>query len=179
MKLSDLREKIISFKNGVKNYRQLLMSSLDYMAEISSNHQEIEEQRSELVKTYAKLEIYIKTIGKNPRLHDGVWATLYSAYDNGLSADIINRVGPSIDAMLTDLDYIEGKLEDISDKEFDDIFNKKETQKRTGNEESNDKKKREDYWNLVNPFWLLFQLGRIIWKHKIVTDLRGQVPFSE
>ena len=172
MKLDNLRKNILIFKNEVKVYRNLLMSSLDCMGEVDSNHQKIDDKRSRLIKTYAKLEIYIETIGKNPRLHDGVWATLYPAYDNGLSADIVSRVGPSLDAMLTDLDYIEGKIENISEKKFNSIFNKKYRSKKTKkSKESSIDKKRNEYWNYTNIFWLFYQLVCVIWKHKIISIL--------
>lgn len=45
-----------------------------------------------------------------------------SVYANAFSADILLRVGPSLDAVLQDLDYILGKLDSMSDLELGPLF---------------------------------------------------------
>ena len=44
-------------------------------------------------------------------MSDGVWNVTYSPYDMAFSDDILLRVGPALDAVINDLDWIIGKLE--------------------------------------------------------------------
>lgn len=112
MKLSDLKGQIESFYQKVQSYRSLLIESRNpYIPEIEENHDKINEQKRILIRDYAKLESYIKKWGKDPKMSDGVHKIWYSSYDNAFSSDILLRVGPSIDAVLDDLDFIIGKLE--------------------------------------------------------------------
>ena len=170
MKFEEVKIQIVDFKKNVKAYKKLLFSSADY-GEIVSNREAIEDKRSNLMKTYARLEVYIQMIGKNPQMSDGVWANLYSVHDNGLSSDILNRVGPSIEGILTDLDYIEGKLESITEKEFDDMFRKKDNQRAITATKTIHNKKDLNYWNAINPFWLMYKLMTILWEHKIISGI--------
>ena len=117
-----LLEGIKAFRNDVQGYRELLVRSRDrIMPDIVKNHAQIAQKRSELTSTYAGLEKYIKRIGKNPQMNDGVWNVLYSPYDNAFSADTLVRIGPSIDAVLQDLDYITGKLNTMDQQELDEL----------------------------------------------------------
>jgi hypothetical protein len=160
MKLEEFKTEITQFKKGVTSYQRLLRSYFDYPGDVGDLGSKISTIRSGLLKKYAQLELYIKAIGRNPRLHDGVWANLYSAYDNGLSEDIISRVGPSVDAMLTDLDYIDGKLGTLDEKDFKKLFSRN-----TQNVGSTNK------WNYVNPFWLSWQLFVLAWDNKIISGI--------
>lgn len=118
MDIETLKEKILQFKNEVKEYRDLLSESRDHiMPEIVRNFEHLDQYRTSLIKQYASLETYIKKFGKGPKLNDGVWNVFYSPYDNAFTKDTLIRVGPSTDAILNDLDYIIGKLENIKNNE--------------------------------------------------------------
>lgn len=159
MKLNELKSEINQFQKDVITYRNLLRQHLDYPGDVGDLNGKVASLRSNLIKKYAQLELYINVIGRNPRLHDGVWANLYSAYDNGLSEDIISRVGPSVEAMLTDLDYIIGKLDTLSEKDFKKLFFERSVQTNTNK------------WNYVNPFWLLWYLLVLAWDNKIISGI--------
>lgn len=121
MTVRELKEQIEAFYKKVKSYRSLLVESRNpHIPEIEKNQEKIKESRKILIRKYAKLEPYIKKLGKNPKMCDGVWKIWYSPYDNAFSSDILLRVGPSIDAVIDDLDLIIGKLENMkAEKEIE------------------------------------------------------------
>ncbi len=110
MQKNDLLKKLISFKTRCKKLRKLLSESRNAVAEIVRNHEKIASLRSKLNQSYAGLEKYIKLFGKNPKLTDEVWMVAFLVYETAFSADILQRVGPSLNAVSQDLDYIIGKL---------------------------------------------------------------------
>ena len=122
----NLIKEINQFREDTKKYRDLLSGSRNEFVEIIRNHKQISDMRSDLNKKYGYLEKYFYRFGRRPLGCDGVNPVKYSVYDSGLSNDILQRRGPSLDAMINDLDFIVGKLESISQSEIDDIFNEKE-----------------------------------------------------
>ena len=163
MTLDQLKTNISEFKQKVQEFRYLLAKSRDsVMPEIRKNHQEIAQMRSELNAGYGKLEKFIKKFGNNPRMSDGVNPIVYPVYSNAFSNDILLRVGPSVDAVIQDLDYIEGKLNGMTESEFTGTLQppkKKSSQTVPG----------RNYWHLTNPFWWLWEFIKWIWQHKVIS----------
>ena len=122
MSRSDIKEKISAFRADVQKLRDLLLSSRNSMARIVKNHEAIDELRTQLNTCYGRLEKYITRLGNRPRMSDGVHRQSYPVYSNAFSSDVLQRSGPSLDAVLQDLDYILGKLDSLSDNESKDIF---------------------------------------------------------
>lgn len=124
MNLEQLITAIINFRQQVQEYRDLMVRSRDRVVpEIRRNGEEIRQMRASLTGELGRLERYIRTIGNNPRMTDGVHQQAYSVYHNAFSADILLRVGPSTDAVLQDLDYIAGRLNGMTEDEFNEIMN--------------------------------------------------------
>ena len=179
--LEELKDKILNFREKVDKYRSLLLESRgNYMMEIVRNHEEIGKRKAELNMIYGRLENYIAKLGNNPKMRDGVNPEYFPVYNNAFSADILERVGPSTDAVLQDLDYILGKLDRLSEEELNMLFNQKKIIKeprlelQRANRPLDEAKKREiNYWNFVNPFWLIWQLITLMWKHKIISTIVG------
>lgn len=121
MKKSELKNKIEGFHGELKTYRELLSISRDTMVRIVRNGLELEEMQNNLNRKYGRLSKYIKKLGNYPMRSD-MGGRSYPAYETALSADILQRRGPCIDVAIQDLEYILGRLEDMSDDEFDSIF---------------------------------------------------------
>lgn len=118
MKVSELKSQTEELYNGIRDYRKLLSVSRDhYMPDIVRNHEEISSMQTMLTRRYAKLAKYVIRFGKNPQINDGVWNVTYSPYDNAFSKDILLRIGPSTDAVISDLDFIIGTLEGMDPDE--------------------------------------------------------------
>lgn len=163
MQLEQLITKFEEFQQMIKTYRALLLKSRDMIGDIVRNHDEIAEKRSILNREHAGLQKYIRKFGKNPRMNDGVWNLVYSCYDNAFSADILQRVGPSLDGVMQDLDYILGTLTSIDEAEFQKALEAKP--KKTETSQSI----KKNYWNFVNPFWLIWKFLELLWKHKVIS----------
>lgn len=162
--LKDLIQEFTSFRKDVSSYETLLHESRDDMADIVRNHDKIAEKRSDLTKAYAKLEKFIKIFGQNPKYHNGVWPVYLDVYGTAFSSDILQRVGPCIDSVLQDLDYIIGKLKNFTEDEFNLAVNPKPQTKKEKSTNS-----KVNFWQYSNPVWLFWQLGKIIWKHKVIS----------
>jgi uncharacterized protein (TIGR02391 family) len=120
MNKRELIQEILMFRDEVETFRQLLLDSRDsMMPDIVRNHEDISKQRSALVRKRARLSHFISKFGKNPRMRDGVNPEYYQVYDNAFSTDILIRVGPSIEAVIQDLDHIIGSLEGMRNEEFE------------------------------------------------------------
>lgn len=118
MNKNQLTNEILSFRDAVSEFKQLLLDSRDrMMPEIVRNHEKIAADRRALVRKYASLEKYLDKLGKRPRMRDGVNPEYYPVYHNAFSTDILLRVGPSLEAVEQDLDYVLGKLEGMSEEE--------------------------------------------------------------
>lgn len=168
MEKSKLIKQINDFREEISKYRKLLLLSTDDLGDIAENHKKLPQIRTNLIKVYAGLEDELKKFGRDPHMQDPVWKNIYSAYDNALSSDILQRRGRSIDAILTDLDYILGKLQHLSNDEIQNIIiTEKIKKQRIIKQEL----KHINYWDCVNPFWLLWQLLKVLWKHKIISGI--------
>jgi len=118
MNKNQLTNKISNFRDAVAGFKQLLLNSRDtMMPEIISNHEKISADRRVLIREYASLEKYLDKLGKKPRRRDGVNPEYYPVYLNAFSTDTLLRVGPSLEAVEQDLDYVLGKLEGMSEEE--------------------------------------------------------------
>lgn len=118
MNKDQLTNEISNFHNAVSDFKQLLLDSRDrMMPEIVRNHEKITADRRVLVRKYASLEKYLDKLGKRPKMRDGVNPEYYPVYHNAFSTDILLRVGPSLEAVEQDLDYVLGKLEGMSEEE--------------------------------------------------------------
>ncbi len=118
MKNKEAKSKLEEFYKKVRAYRDLLLKSRNaYMPEIEKNHEQIGQQKKELIRDYAKLQSIIEKFGKKPKMNDGVWNVWFSPYDNAFTRDTLVRVGPSLDAVLEDLDFAIGKLEGVEDED--------------------------------------------------------------
>lgn len=164
MTLERLRTLVTAFRQQVRDYRDLLLGSRDLvMPEIVRNGEVIEQARATLNTDFGRLQRYIRLFGNNPRMNDGVNPHVYDVYSNAFSADILLRAGPSLDAVLPDLDYIAGRLNGMTEDEFAEA-----TRPRRREEPANFNAAR-DYWRITNPFWIISELGKIIWRHKLVS----------
>lgn len=146
MKKVELKSKIESFYEVLKAYRELLSQSRDAMVRIVRNGPELEKMRSDLNRNYGILSKYIKKLGNYPMRSD-VGGGPYPVYEIGLSADILQRRGPCIDGAIQDLEYILGRLEDLSEEEFDSIMTPRQHEQETSNS-------HKQYWKmLVSSVW--------------------------
>lgn len=127
MNKGKLTKEISAFRDEVEGFKKLLLRSRDsMMPEIVRNHDEIAEMRRALVRKYASLEKYLDKLGKRPKMRDGVNPEYYPVYHNAFSTDILLRVGPSLEAVEQDLDYVLGKLESMPEDEVDDLIKNKQ-----------------------------------------------------
>lgn len=126
MKRTELIEKITDFQKATIDYSKLLLESRDsVMPDIVRNHDLIDESKSKLSRTFAGLEKYIVKFGNNPKTNDGVWNVMYSPYNNAFTSDVLVRVGPSIDMVIDDLNIVLGRLESVTDEEFENKVSNK------------------------------------------------------
>jgi hypothetical protein len=95
------------------------------MVRIVRNQDEIEAERSNLNREYGSLQQYIKQLGNYP-LRTDIGGGPYPVYEVGLSTDILQRRGPCIDTAIQDLEYILGRLDSISEEDFDSAINRRE-----------------------------------------------------
>lgn len=124
MNREEVVKKIEEFRQGCKAYSDLLLDSRDdVFPDIVRNHDLIDEARAKLNRVYASVEKYIKKFGNNPKMNDGVWNVTYSPYDNAFTSDILIRTGRSLDAVIDDLNLVLGRLEAITDSEFEEKIN--------------------------------------------------------
>ncbi|MDO8512677.1 MAG: hypothetical protein Q7S57_05350 [bacterium] len=165
MNLEKLKESILEFQQKVRLYRTLLSTSRDrILPEIRNNHEAIARMRSELNMDYGMLELYLKKFGNNPQMRDGVHPEYYFAYPNAFSSDVLVRVGPSVDAVLQDLDYLLGRLNAIKEDEFSEVL-------RLSKREKSQSPSNKNYWQLTNPVWLLWLFTKWIWQHKLISTI--------
>lgn len=123
MNYEEFKKDLESFQVAVKVYRSLLLESRNRsIPKIEINQELISEQRSNLNRMYGRLDVYISKLGKNPKLNDGVWNIWYSPYHNAFTNDVLIRVGSSVDAVINDLDYIFGRLDGMTEKEFTELL---------------------------------------------------------
>jgi hypothetical protein len=125
MTLDKFKIEIQKFSNKIREYRTLLSNSRDDLVRIVRNHEEIDEQRAGLNIQYGSLSKYIKKIGNYPMRSD-VGGGPYPVYENALSAGILQRVGPCLDVVIQDLEFIIGKLNNMTEIEFEKEFSKKQ-----------------------------------------------------
>lgn len=160
MNKEKLAEEISVFRDKVGAFKKLLLRSRDsVMPEIVRNHDEIASMRRALVRKYASLEKYLDKLGKRPKMRDGVNPEYYPVYHNAFSTDILLRVGPSLEAVEQDLDYVLGKFESISEDELAGLLKNKEladpktiASARTNNEGV--KNPHKQYWGkLLSDIW--------------------------
>jgi len=115
MKKEEIKDKIEEFHGKIYEYRELLSKSRDHiMVRIIDNVKQIEELRSDLNRKLGALSKYIKKLGHNPYSSD-IGGGPYPVYETALSSDILQRRGPCIDMALQDLDYIIGRIENMSE----------------------------------------------------------------
>lgn len=165
MRSDQLVTQFEEFQKLIKDYRSLLLKSRNSVNDIVENHAQIDIQRSILNRKHAGLQKYIQKFGRNPRMNDGVWNHVYSCYSNAFSADILQRVGPSIDGVLQDLDYILGTLITINEKEFQKMLENQQKKMEAA------QPTKKNHWNFVNPFWLSWEFLKLLWKHKIIAGI--------
>ena len=163
MELNILVKDFEKFQKLIKDYRTLLLKSRNTIGDIVKNHDEIAENRSILNRQHAGLQKYIKKFGRNPKMSDGVWDLVYSCYDNAFSADILQRVGPSLDGVTQDLDYILGTLTSIDEAEFKKVLENKPKKVKPS------QPIKRNYWDFVNPFWLVWKFLELLWEHKVIS----------
>ena len=127
MNKNRLTNEISCFRDAVSDFKRLLLDSRDrMMPEIVRNHEKITVDRRALVRKYASLEKYLDKLGKRPRMRDGVNPEYYPVYHNAFSTDILLRVGPSLEAVEQELDYVLGKLESVTEEEVENLLRNQE-----------------------------------------------------
>lgn len=165
MTLAELKTAISEFCEKVQSYRDLMLRSRNRSTpRIERNEQQIAQMRSDLNAEHGRLEKYIIKFGNDPKMRDGVNPHIYPVYNNAFSNDILPRVGPSIDLVLQDLNYITGKLNGITEDEFIEALQPP----RRENPQSAPSK---NYWHLTNPLWWLWIFAKWIWQHKLISAM--------
>lgn len=166
--LVELKTAISEFRRKNQEYRDLLVKSRDIVRPvIVKNQQQIGKLKSELNAEYGKLEDFIMKYGNNPKVRNGVNPEYYYVYSNAFSNDILLRVGPSVEAVIQDLDYIIGKLSSVTEKDF-----KKQLELMQGHDKHiNSVSETNKLWRVTNPLWLLWILVTFAWKHKLISLL--------
>jgi len=163
MTLDQLKTNLLELKQKVQRFRRLLVESRDsVMPESTRNHQLIAQMRSELNVDYGKLERSIRKFGNNPRMSDGVNPVFYPVYNNAFSSDILLRVGPSLDAVIQDLEYIAGKLNGMTDDEFREALQPPRQEKAPVMPSGNS-------WHTTNRSGWWWKFAKLIWQHKVAS----------
>jgi len=168
MTLDELNISLAKFRQRVQNFRDLLHQSRnDAIPRIVRNHQQIAQMRSELNAEYGRLEKFIRKFGRNPQMADPVNRIPYAVYGNAFADDILQRVMPSLGAVLQDLDYIVGKLCGMTEDDFRQALEPPKPKEGKSSKEH----PVINGWQITNPFWLLWRLIKFIWRHKIISIL--------
>lgn len=164
MTVQQLKVTISDFRGSVENYRDLLVKSRDdVIPRITRNREEIERMRKVLNGQYGRLHEYLKKLGKRPVLGEPATGNGYEAYGTAFSGDnLLMRVGPSINAVLQDLDYIAGRLDRMTEAELAAICYPREREAAAREETRN-------YWELTNPAWWAYEIARWLWQHKFAS----------
>lgn len=111
MTRSQCKNEIVSFKIAVNNYRRVILNN-DIHRSYDDQVRLIEIQRSQLNQKYGKLEKHIDKIG------GGIGLTYITAFGDGPNVDVIEATS----SVIQNLDRIIGRLDAMSDKEFDTLF---------------------------------------------------------
>ena len=160
MKLVEFKKDIVDFRNKVVEYSNLYVKSCDgILQKIIKNYEALAKLKTTIRMNFGKLEFCIKKFGKYPYINNGVNFGTYSVYSNAFSDDIPLRVGSSLGYVIQDLEYIIGKLEDMTEKDFKGAFKERK------------KNNRANYWNYVNLPWLIYRLLVLAWDHRIITGI--------
>ncbi|MEI7522491.1 MAG: TIGR02391 family protein [Candidatus Saccharibacteria bacterium] len=110
------KAKIIKFRDDLTEYRKLLYGSRDVLAKVDFSAPEIKKLRTSLIGQLANIEEEITKLSRHPKVADPVWRQYQDAYTLAISTDILQRVGPAIDAALDDLEYVISKYKAIKNK---------------------------------------------------------------
>lgn len=165
MNLEELKKRILNFRSNVQDFYELLGKSRSRaLPKIVRNHEKIARFRTLLNSEYGKLEKFLKHFGNYPSMRDGVNAVSYPAYSNAFSGDILQRVGPSIRAVLQDLDIISGKLSNLTEEELEQAM----TPRQAKAEHLTDTKSGTNLWKTTNPVWLVWKFLCWSWQHKLL-----------
>ncbi|MBU2524903.1 hypothetical protein KKG71_06950 [Patescibacteria group bacterium] len=160
MDFQNIKKDIKNFSDRCNIYNDLLSESRDhYMPDLVRNLDEIKKQRSQLNRRYGALEKYLKKLGKNPWMSDGVNPERYPVYANAFSNDVYIRVGRSLDMVLQDLDYVLGRLDNMNEEDFKCLFTK--TNKKILS-------KKAVLLKYTNPFWLIYIIAKCILRYKYI-----------
>ncbi len=115
MNRTECKNQILNFRSAISNYERTILNP-DYQISQDTQKHLIPIQQSQLNQVYGKLEKYVVKLGKN--------SVAYSiAFFNGDRSEVLR----AISAVLQDLDYIIGKIEGISEEEFENLFKPKST----------------------------------------------------
>ncbi len=115
MNRTECKNQILNFHSAIDNYERTILNP-DYQISPNTQKHLIPIQQSQLNQTYGKLEKYIVKLGKN--------SVAYSiAFFNGDRSEVLR----AIYAVLQDLDYIVGKIDGMSEEEFENLLKPKPT----------------------------------------------------
>jgi hypothetical protein len=114
MKARELASSIKTFHDDLESHFDIWQQSLepplpDYPVR---NTAELKEQTKSLARQLGKLRPYIETLTQSTRMHIG--GQVWDVYDSAVSNDVAARKGPSIEAILPQLQQIIGKLESMN-----------------------------------------------------------------
>ena len=165
MELEELKKEIDDFKAACKAYKKELVRLQDPMMPFFVGSSELSNKlRSELNSKYGFLENYIRKLGRNSRNQYGQPA-YGTAFANEMG--MILRVGPALDAVIQDLDYIKGKIASITEEDFNNMFSTKKQLSEAAMEEKLDKHFSDDKEMTLKKIFLVCQnLHRIAFNLK-------------
>ena len=90
MKIGDLKNKITDYLKDFNEYRALLLqlnNATNGVVQKLVYQKTTDSFKAKLNKEYGLLEKYIKKLGRNFSMRDGVYSEQYDIYDNALSND--------------------------------------------------------------------------------------------
>ncbi|MCL4400098.1 hypothetical protein M1506_02350 [Patescibacteria group bacterium] len=114
MTINDLKTQITVFRAQVENYNRAISEvPNDYYGEDYKRYRAmVNIHRYQLNRAYGKLEKYINKIG------GGIGLTYLTAFDDGQ----LGTIESAVSSVLQNLDRIIGRLDGMSDKEFENLL---------------------------------------------------------
>jgi hypothetical protein len=119
MKVRELMSRVQKFHDDLATHFDLWQQSLDQPLPDYPvrNVEKLREQTNSLARQLGTIRPYIETLAQSTRM--GVMGQSWDAYDSAISNDVAARKGPSIEAILPQLQQVIGRLESQSpDSDF-------------------------------------------------------------
>lgn len=163
MEDKDWRQKAV-FEKELRRLREIVEVYYDLLVNTQQDKPEYREAlRIDLDHRYDELQPYLMLFSGHPALTDHMTSDSFPAYDIAFSSGVIERVKPSLEAVLNDLSIVLVRIQDMSDRQYKGIIDPSDI-------------KVDTMWNkalhnwqrFLNPLWLLWRMGSFLWRHKII-----------